>query len=527
LVLEFSKSIFKTRNLFLFCLIVVAVGLSVSKPLVALGQYGLLALWLFSGNINQKIKAFYKNKTVLALCSLYVLSLIGLLYTSDFDYAIGDIRRKIPLFFIPLYISGFASITKKEFALVFKVYVVGVLFSTLWSMFVLAGGLNEIIIEKRAISRFNSHIRFGLEICLAISGAAYYFWETNSRKVKITWLLTAIWLITFLIIASLFTGVVVLVLSTIIVFSIYSLRSKNKWLKYSFLFASLSLILLFGITIKKNINSFYENENVTQLKAIKFNKNGALYINDTTTIRQFDKENGYLIWHHIAWDEIKREWNKRSSISFEENDLKGQKLTTTLIRFITSKGIYKDAKAIINLSEEEIRAIEHGESNYKYLAMNNIDKRLHKIIWEFDNYYKGRDYNGHSVIMRWAYWKTAYRIFKENIFFGVGTGDVALAFNNQYEKDNSLLLPQYRLRAHNQYFTFAVAFGLIGVIVFGFALFYPFFKNRMYSNYLYIAFFSIILLSMLTEDTLETQIGITFFAFFNTLFLLKEKEANL
>lgn len=522
--MEFPKSLLKTRNLFLFCLIIIAVGLSVSKPLVALGQYGLLALWLFSGNLKEKVKAFYQNKTVLALISIYVLSLIGLLYTSDFNYAIDDLRRKIPLFFIPLYISGFAPLTKKEFALIFKVYVAGVLFSTFWSMFVFAGGLNEIIIEKRAISRFNSHIRFGLEICLAIFGAGYYLLNSYSKKAKIIWLLIATWLISFLIIASLFTGVVVLILSSIIVFSFYSLMSKNKWLKYSFLFASLSLILLFGTTVKKNINDFYDSDNVVKLENIKLTKSASTYINDTSTIRQFDKENGYLIWHYIAWGELKNEWNKRSEIPFEGNDLKGQKLTTTLIRFITSKGIYKDAEAIINLTEQEVQAIEHGQSNYKYIFMNNIDQRLHKIIWEFNNYNQGRDYNGHSVIMRWAYWKTAYRIFEQNIIFGVGTGDVALSFDSQYKKDNSLLLPQYRLRAHNQYITYAVTFGLIGLIVFVFALIYPFFKNKMYNNYFYIAFFSIILLSMLSEDTLETQIGITFFAFFNTLFLFKEKD---
>ena len=524
MVLEFSKSIFKTRNLFLFCLIIVAVGLSLSKPLVALGQYGLLALWLFSGNLKEKIKSFYQNKTVLALGSIYVLSLIGLIYTSDFEYAIGDIRRKIPLFFIPLYLSGFRPLTKKEFLLVFKTYVAAVLFSTFWSMFVFAGGLNEIIIEKRAISRFNSHIRFGLEICLAIFGSAYYTWITISRKAKTIWLIISIWLILFLIIASLFTGIVVLILSAIIVFSFYSLRSKKKWLKYSFLVASLSLIFLFGITVKKNINSFHENDNVVQLKNLERTKRGSPFISDTKTLRQFDKENGYLIWHHIAWDELKTEWEKRSKIPFEGNDLKGQKLTTTLIRFITSKGQYKDAESIVNLSESEVQAIEHGQSNYKYVLMNNIDRRLHKIIWEFDNYNQGRDYNGHSVIMRWAYWKTAYRIFKQNIFFGVGTGDVASAFEEQYEKDESLLLPRYRLRAHNQYITFAVSLGLTGLVLFGFSLLYPLFKNKMFDNYLYLAFFSIVTLSMLSEDTLETQIGITFFAFFNTIFLLQEKE---
>ena len=101
------------------------------------------------------------------------------------------------------------------------------------------------------------------------------------------------------------------------------------------------------------------------------------------------------------------------------------------------------------------------------------------------------------------------------------------AFANQYHEDNSLLLPQYRLRAHNQYITYLVTFGFLGIIIFGFSLIYPFLKNKMYNDYFYMAFFSIILLSMLTEDTLETQIGITFFCFFQHPFFTERKRLTL
>jgi hypothetical protein len=46
-------------------------------------------------------------------------------------------------------------------------------------------------------------------------------------------------------------------------------------------------------------------------------------------------------------------------------------------------------------------------------------------------------------------------------------------------------------------------------------------------DYLYITFFLIAVVSFLTEDTLETQAGVTFFAFFNSffLFVFKKEEA--
>ena len=105
-----SDAIFKKRNLFLTCLVLIAIGLSVSKPLVALGQYSLFALWLYDGSILKKITDFLKNKTVLALTSIYFLSLVGLLYSEDLNFAIDDLRRKLPLFALPFLLAGFIDI---------------------------------------------------------------------------------------------------------------------------------------------------------------------------------------------------------------------------------------------------------------------------------------------------------------------------------------------------------------------------------------------------------------------------------
>jgi len=106
-----------TRNLYLLCLMAIAVGLSLSKAMVSMGQIGIGLVWLIDGDYKQKIVRFYTNKTALVLSSVYLLTLVGLLYTSNFDYAIGDVRRKIPLFVLPFCISGFTAISSKEFSL--------------------------------------------------------------------------------------------------------------------------------------------------------------------------------------------------------------------------------------------------------------------------------------------------------------------------------------------------------------------------------------------------------------------------
>jgi len=111
------------------------------------------------------------------------------------------------------------------------------------------------------------------------------------------------------------------------------------------------------------------------------------------------------------------------------------------------------------------------------------------------------------------------QIIKNNLLIGVGTGDIAKSFDEQYEKSNSLLKKENRLRSHNQYLSIAVTFGVIGLLWFLFTLFYPAYKMKMYSDILYLSFFFIAVFSFFTEDTLETQAGVTFYAFLNSLFL--------
>ncbi|MBU2650467.1 MAG: hypothetical protein KKA81_05995, partial [Bacteroidetes bacterium] len=72
-----------------------------------------------------------------------------------------------------------------------------------------------------------------------------------------------------------------------------------------------------------------------------------------------------------------------------------------------------------------------------------------------------------------------------------------------------------------------VGFGFIGFAWFIFALIYPAYKTRYFKDYLYSVFFIIIIFSMLTEDTIETQVGVTIFAFFSALLLFGRQNPLL
>ena len=117
------------------------------------------------------------------------------------------------------------------------------------------------------------------------------------------------------------------------------------------------------------------------------------------------------------------------------------------------------------------------------------------------------------------FWKTAKFIFRKHPLTGVGTGDINEEFTSAYKELHTKLDDKDRLRSHNQYISFAVTFGIFGLFYLVFGLLYPFFTLNMRESYLYSAFLFIAVFSMLSEDTLETQAGVTFFAFLNCFLL--------
>ena len=89
----------------------------------------------------------------------------------------------------------------------------------------------------------------------------------------------------------------------------------------------------------------------------------------------------------------------------------------------------------------------------------------------------------------------------------------------QYIIDNSKLNLHWRNRAHNQLITFLLTFGIFGfawiLLAVAFALRY----ERKNIDFIFLCFFLIFLFSTINEDTLETQIGATFYALFLSLLL--------
>ena len=197
------------------------------------------------------------------------------------------------------------------------------------------------------------------------------------------------------------------------------------------------------------------------------------------------------------------------------------------MRYITSKGYKKDANGVMKLSTNEIHLVEKGVADVRYTDDYLLRSRIYETIWEYRHYKMSADPSASSVFQRLEYWRASLEIIKDNTLFGVGTGDMNIAFDKQYKKMNSSLEMKWRLRSHDQYLSIAVGFGIIGLAWFLFSLLFPFYYSHVRKDYFYLIFFAILILSMITEDTIESQAGLTFFVFFNSLFLFVRKKEKI
>lgn len=518
------KSVFPEkyhRYIYLFSLFLLAIGLPISNFFMSLSQIIIICNWVLEGNLKNKLSAFFQNKTALILSSIFLLHIVGLAYTSDFNYAFKDLRIKLPLLVLPLVISTSEPISAKLFNTILKTFVAAIIFGTIASMLALTGIIHHKVVDTRSISIFISHIRFSLLICVAIFVSLYFSIKSAPLLSKTGWLTIILWLIIFLVILESLTGIAVLIITGMALTIYWLATSPNRLIKFGGLFFILFILAGSIYYISTTINQTTEHKKINREELLLYTSRGNLYeheINSTAT------ENGNLIWVNFCSKELEEAWNKRSTIKFEEKDLNGNNINFTIMRFLASKGGNKDADAIEKLSDNEIKAIERGAANINYQDISSLKGRIHETLWEIDVYRTTGNANGHSLTQRFEYWKTAIGIIKKNLFIGVGTGDVAKAFEEEYTSNNSTLSQQWRLRAHNQYLTIAVTYGVIGFCWFLFAFFYPLFNKKNRCNLIYTSFFIIAAISFFTEDTLETQAGVTFYAFLNTFLLFSKKE---
>jgi len=358
-------------DLYFFALCLMFISLPLSKFGMSLAQFILAGTWLIEGKYVTRIKQVFADRLFLILASVFLLHILGLIWTTDYNYGFKDIRTKIPLFILPLILFGLKALPEKRIKILFWLYTGSVLAGSLTSTYLL---ITTEVSDVRDIFPFISHIRFNLNVVVVFFIANYFFIIVYRDNIlmRIISVILVIWFAFFLILVQSPTGILILVFNLAVIASWYILRKNSLWKTLTFIMLMVSIALVSFFYLHDMVKS-YRVPWANDIKALDLETiAGNEYVHDTITL---SVENGSYTGLYICEFELRPSWNSRSEMVYDGKDGKGQEIKYTLIRYLNSKHLRKDAAGVRQLSNEDVRAIEMGIANVVFTQKFHINSR--------------------------------------------------------------------------------------------------------------------------------------------------------
>lgn len=491
-----------------------AVFLPWSTAYLSIAQMLLVANWLGEGLVARELaarfrKAFLSGPSAVFL-SFFGLHLAGLLWTSDLAWGTDLVRILLPVLSFGAVLGASSRLHLREYRIILLLGAWSVVASTLYCA-IAAPSTGD----YRALSLFISHIRLVLLLCLAI---AVFVWDglRGGRWVALVHGAAVLWSLYFINRLGSIQGFAILAVIAAIGMWRWAARWRpaTRWAFRSILVLGPLLVL---VPLVREMARRTTLPPASLPMEAPRSAGGEPYVHDLGDPQQ---ENGHYVWTHIAWNELRRTWLRRSDRSLDTLDDRGHGLWSTAVRYLASKGLTKDSVGVMALSDADVRAIERGVPNHLEGRRNTLRERFEEVWFELQVYGEKGLASGHSVAMRIEFWRAGWMIAREHWAIGVGTGDTQQAFDAQYAALGSSLAPEWRLRAHNEYLTLWISFGVFGLLWSLFSWWWPAWKLGAWRDALFVAWAVIFGVSCLTDDTIETQAGATFFALYYALFVM-------
>jgi O-antigen ligase len=141
----------------------------------------------------------------------------------------------------------------------------------------------------------------------------------------------------------------------------------------------------------------------------------------------------------------------------------------------------------------------------------SLQAKINYMRYDFEQYLAGNNKN-YSDAERFISMEVGLSIGNRNPVLGVGAGDleevVSEIYKNEYPDIPKPKMP------HNQFLSVYAGTGVFGFIVFLFAFFYPLWYRRNYEDIFFVILHVIVFFSFFIENTIETAIGVAFYALF-------------
>jgi len=430
----------------MFALLLLAIGLCTSKFLSSVGGITLGVNWIVECDWRRKWQIIKTDKHLWLLLVLYLVFVWGQFQSTPFGDGTRLLRTKIPMLYMPLVIAT-SRIKFKHIQMLTEFYAYMVALTTLLAWY----NLLFTDLEIRRIYPFCKHISYGIQMCIgSIICFSFLLKKTFSSKPHNIILLTiGIYLIICMIFFAKYTALVAGTITLIACCCYFVFTRCSKMMKLLFPVGILTIILFLWLGLRQAYNNYFTPRFDSEEIHRQYTSQGNAYTFNTESL----VENGQYVGVYICEKELRQAWEERSQMPYND-------AYPTLVRYLNSKGYYKDYEAVASLSENEITDIENGIANIKYKSP------LSRLYITFFELTEKQNVGNKSLIMRLYCWKIACRMISERPLLGYGCGTATKILETEQLKNEAIKKP---LKVpHQQYIEDAMTFGIpVAAIVVG------------------------------------------------------------
>jgi O-antigen ligase len=504
-------------NWFFVAMLCFVAVLPLSPALVSVFSGVLLLVALVEDNWTNKRIRLESRKFLLLVPIIFLIYVLSTLITLKNDRSFYDVQKTMFYLVLPIAFSLGKEISSKQKKIIFFTFTASVFVATIFTIINWKLSPHNLNFGVHSASPV-SHIRFSFQIILVFWFLSLFV-KTNyhslSRKRIVGLIGLSAYLLLFLFFQQSITGIIALC-GSLVFYLIYMVFKADRKYKIPMFIGSVIILLLPVLYVVFVVHKFYDIEQVNFESIDKTTSQGNLYKHDENRV---EVENGKYVYLYVCEDEMRKEWNSISKCKYDSINTNGYPIHSTLIRYLTSKGLRKDAEGVKQLTAKDISNVENGIANVIFEKKYSIYPRIYQTVWEYYTYSSTGYVNHQSFSQRIEFAKAAITIIKSNFWFGVGTGNWKTEFAKAFKANHSGLDESLYASSHNQYLNFMVKFGFVGFLIIVYLLVYPIAKTKRYNDLLFLTFFVFMFFANFSDSNLESHMGSSFFLFFYCLFL--------
>lgn len=470
----------------------------------------LLANWVLEGRWAEKWQVARQSRLLHAVVALFVLNVVGLLWTDNLAQGLSAIQLLLPWLFVPLVVLTTRPPVGRVRDTILFLYAGTVV---VVSFIGLVRWLTIPDLPYRDLVPYVSHIRFSLNCCMVLFLSASALHRVGGRAVaakRIGLALLMVWMVAFLLLQRSYTAFAVLTAASLAAI----LWRRRHWLWLAAWLAAVGGAVAY---VAVQYHDYHHLRPMSTQPLPTHTPSGNPYVHHCDGL----VENGNYVYNYLCHDELAQHWPSRSSVPLDGCTPTGFKVETTLVRYLNALGLPKDSTGVASLTDEQVAEVVDGVANPVYVHGSLPKHMLYVLFFELENYRCYRAVTGFSMLQRLELWQAALHVVADHPWLGVGTGDLADAMEADFRRTSSPLQGS-GFQPHSVFLALMAQFGL-PLFVLLMAVWLRAAPRLRRQGSLIAAWAVMVLVSCIAENTLGTLTGILFATWFMAF---RQPDAN-